>query len=289
MSARDASLGVLVDCRLRGAWSDAVLRNYQSTLDPRDAGLCAALCYGVLQNRALLDHYIDSFLNGRKKLPPMLRDILRLAVYQIVFMDRIPDSAAVNEAVKQAKAHLGQRETGLANGVLRNMLRNRTSLTPPADYSIMYSHPQPLVDLMKASVGKRLGTILAADNTAPEICAQWNPLRGTEEALLRAWKQEGVTVTAHPWLPHGYLLRDTGNPEKLPSFLGGLFQIQDAAARLSVTVLALRPGDRVLDLCAAPWRRPPPWRTAAGSYPATSAPESFRLSGRLRSAWGSRS
>ncbi len=252
MNARDAALSALVDCRVKDAWSDAVLKKHQASLEPRDAALCSALCYGVLQNRALLDYYIDLFLTGKKKLPPMLRDILRLAVYQLVFLDRVPDSAAVNEAVNQAKTRLGRREANLCNGVLRTMLRSREKLTPPADYAIRYSHPPELVDLMKESVGKRLGAILAADNTAPALCAQWNPLKGPEEALLAAWRREGVTAAPHPWLPHGWLLRGTGDPEKLPSFQTGLFQIQDAAARLSVLTLELRPGDRVLDLCAAP-------------------------------------
>lgn len=107
----------------------------------RDAGLCTALCCGVLQNQALLDYYIDLFLTGRKRLPPVLRDILRLAVYQIVFLDRVPAAAAVNEAVKQTKSRFGSREAGLCNGVLRNMLRQRERLELPTDYAVRYSHP----------------------------------------------------------------------------------------------------------------------------------------------------
>ena len=98
-------------CRTRGAWSDAVLREQieAAGLDRKDAALCTTLCCGVLQNRALLDYYIDGFLTGRKHLQPALRDILRLAVYQITMLDRVPDAAAVNEAVKQAKAQFSQR------------------------------------------------------------------------------------------------------------------------------------------------------------------------------------
>lgn len=254
MSARNTALRALIACRTSGAWSDAVLKDYiaDAKLDPRDAGLCTTLCCGVLQNRALLDYYIDLFLTGRKHLQPALRDILRLAVYQILFLDRIPDSAAVNEAVAQAKQRFGPREAGLCNGVLRNMLRQREKLEPPRDYAIRYSHPSALVDLMKASVGKNLEAVLSADNSQPETCVQVNSLKTDGQVLEQIWQEEGVQFTPHSWLTGCYTLRNTGNLEKLPSFQQGLFQVQDPAARLSVAVLDLRPGMRVLDLCAAP-------------------------------------
>ena len=254
MPARTTALRALIACRISGAWSDAVLKDYmaEERLSQRDAGLCTTLCCGVLQNRMLLDYSMDLFLTGRKRLQPALRDILRLAVYQIVFLDRVPDSAAVNEAVTQAKRQFGPREANLCNGVLRNMLRQKEKLTPPRDFHIRYSHPSELVDLMKESVGKKLEPILQADNSQPETCAQVNPLKTTEEALLAQWEQEGVQAVKHPWLPGCWLLKNTGNLEKLPSFLQGLFQVQDPAARLSVSVLELQPGQKVLDLCAAP-------------------------------------
>lgn len=254
MSARATALKALIACRTAGAWSDAVLKDYMESanLNQKDAGLCTTLCFGVLQNRALLDYYIDEFLTGRKRLPPALRDILRLAVYQILFLDRIPDSAAVNEAVNMAKKQFSQREAGLVNGILRNLLRNQDSLTPPRDYHIRYSHPSELVDLMKQSVGKRLEAVLAADNSAPETTAQRNSLKCTREQLLAQWEEEGVIYTPHPWLEDCWCIKNTGNMTKLPSFQQGLFQIQDPAARLSVDVLSPQPGWCALDLCAAP-------------------------------------
>ena len=186
MPARTAALSALKACRTRGAWSDAVLKDEieKAGLSRKDAALCTTLCCGVLQNQALLDYYIDLFLTGRKHLQPALRDILRLAVYQITMLDRVPDSAAVNEAVKQAKKQFSQREAGLCNGVLRNMLRQQEKLTPPPDYAVRFSHPTELVDLMKESVGRRLGDILAADNSQPETCIQVNTLKTEDEALL---------------------------------------------------------------------------------------------------------
>lgn len=253
MPARNTALRALIACRTADAWSDAVLRNYmaEAKLSKQDAALCTTLCYGVLQNRALLDYDIDRMLTGRKRLPPALRDILRLAVYQIVFLDRVPDSAAVNEAVKQAKGRFGVREGNLVNAVLRNFLRQK-DMEIPKDYAIRYSHPPELVDLMKQSVGKNLEQILIADNSRPETCVQVNTLKTTALQLECAWTQEGVAFAPHSWMPNCYLLKQTGDLEQLTSFRQGLFQVQDAAARLSVSVLDLKPGMRVLDLCAAP-------------------------------------
>lgn len=254
MPARTTALRALIACRTADAWSDAVLGEYirQAGLSQKDAALASNLCYGVLQNRALLDHYIEHFLTGRKRLQPALRDILRLAVYQIMFLDRIPDSAAVNEAVKQAKKQFSQREAGLVNGLTRNLIRQKDTLELPKDYSIRFSHPPELVDLIKESVGKRLETILAADNSSPETCIVTNTLKTDPERLREMLEAEGVSVRPHPWLYGGFLLKGTGSLDKLPSFQQGLFQVQDAAARLSIDVLAPGSGMRVLDLCAAP-------------------------------------
>ncbi len=254
MPARQTARKALMLCRTRGAWSDAVLREQieAAGLDRKDAALCTTLCCGVLQNRALLDYYIDEFLTGRKHLQPALRDILRLAVYQITMLDRVPDAAAVNEAVKQAKVQFSQREAGLCNAVLRNMLRNKDKLTPPRDYAIRYSHPAELVDLMKASVGKQLGAILEADNSPVETCVQVNTLKTDADTLKKLLAEQGAEVTPHDWEPGCFLIRGAGDIARLSAFRDGTMQVQDPAARLSADVMELKPGMRVLDLCAAP-------------------------------------
>ena len=108
MSARESALNVLKNCRAEGGWVNAALKEQlaHDRLDRRDAALATRLAYGVLQNRALLDHYLQQLLTGRlKDLRPALRDILHLGLYQILFLDKIPDSAAVNEAVDLAKRY----------------------------------------------------------------------------------------------------------------------------------------------------------------------------------------
>ena len=122
MAARQTALGALIACRKQGAWSDGVLKEYaqRDRLDRRDAALATRLCYGVLQNRMLLDFYLSQLVRGRlRDLQPVVLDILRLGLYQIFYMDKIPDSAAVHEAVEQGKQYANPRAAGLVNGVLR--------------------------------------------------------------------------------------------------------------------------------------------------------------------------
>ena len=254
MPARSTALRAMMICRQRDGWSDPVLKEeiQKAGLSGRDAALATTLFYGTLQNQALLDYRIDSLLTGRKHLKPVLRDILRLGAYQILFLDRVPPSAAVNEAVKQAKARCSQREASLCNGLLRNLIRQKDSLETPKDFSVLYSHPAELVDLIKASVGKHLEAILRADNESPETSILTNTLKTDPETLRETLLASGVSVTPHPWLSGCFLLKGTGDLEGQSAFQQGLFQVQDAAARLAVEVLEPKPGMRALDLCAAP-------------------------------------
>ena len=254
--AREAALEALTACRKAEAWTDGALRSAirRGGLDARDSALAARLTYGVVQNRALLDHYLAGFCRQRPdKLEPVIRDILHIAVYQLLFLDKIPHSAAVNRAVEMTKAHHRPGAAGMVNGVLRNLERNLASLQPPEDLSVRYSHPRWLCDRYVALLGREEAErLLSLQNTPEPMTVQLNPLRGDAGALERALTEEGVAWSRHPWLPGAYQIQGTGDLEALDAFRRGLFFVQDAAARLSVTAAEPRPGMRVLDLCAAP-------------------------------------
>ena len=147
MAARQTALGVLIACRRKqGAWSDGVMKEYaqRDRLDRREAALAARLCYGVLQNRMLLDYYLSQLVRGRlRDLQPVVLDILRLGLYQILCMDKIPDSAAVNEAVEQGKKYANSRAAGLINGVLRSAIRRRGALEEPRIWPPGTATPSP--------------------------------------------------------------------------------------------------------------------------------------------------
>ena len=259
MSARETALNVLKNCRAEGGWANGLLKEQLSRdrLDRRDAALATRLAYGVLQNRTLLDHYLQQLLTGRlKDLRPVLRDILHLGLYQLLFLDKIPDSAAVNESVALAKRYCKKQKNAapLVNGVLRSAARSRDTLAAPTDLATKYSHPASLVALFKSYVGEnRLEAMLMANNAAPDTVVQVNTLKTTAAKLLLRLEEEGVEAQPHRWMENCLVLKNTGSIEKLPSFLDGEFYVQDAAARLAVDCAGITEGDfLVTDCCAAP-------------------------------------
>ena len=260
MSARKTALDALIACRKQAAWSNGVLKDYiyRDRLDSRDAALATRLCYGVQQNRMMLDFFLKQLLTGNlKDLHPLVRDILHLGLYQIYELDKIPDSAAVNESVALAKKYCRWQRSapGLVNGVLRNAIRTKGDLKQPTTLSERYSHPQELIDLLEGYVGKeKLEPMLAANNDTPRTVVQVNTLRITADALIEELKNEGVKAMAHGWMPDCLILESTGNIEHMQAFRDGLFYVQDAAAKLAVMCAQIPKGNhvRVLDCCAAP-------------------------------------
>lgn len=258
MGARETALNALIACRKNGAWSNSVLKDYtqRDQLDTREAALAARLCYGVLQNRGMLDFYLQQLLTGRiKDLHPAVHDILHLGLYQILQMDKIPDSAAVNESVILAKKYCRKIRSapGLVNGVLRSAIRSKDTLQQPESLADRYSHPQKLIDLLQAYVGQeRLERMLKANNAAVPTVVQVNTLQTDTKTLQALLEQEGVTAQAHPWLTDCLVLSGTGNLERLDPFQKGLFYVQDAAAKLSVLCGQIPKNAQVLDCCAAP-------------------------------------
>ncbi|MBR2080822.1 MAG: 16S rRNA (cytosine(967)-C(5))-methyltransferase RsmB, partial [Oscillospiraceae bacterium] len=196
MSARTTALSALIACRRQNGWSDGVLKSYieRDRLDRRDAALASRLCYGVLQNRMLLDHYLSACLDhGMAKLQPVVADILRLGAYQILFLDRVPNAAAVDEAVQQGKKYANRQAAGLINAVLRALTRKAESIPMPASLALRYSHSEELVSLLADSIGsEELEALLACNNEAPEATLQTNLLRVSQEEAALALEAEGV-------------------------------------------------------------------------------------------------
>ena len=260
MAARETALNVLLACRKEGGWSNGVLKQYllRDKLDSREAALATRLASGVLQNRLKLDFYLKQLLTGKlRDLHPVLRDILHLGLYQLLEMDRIPDSAAVNEAVALTKKYCPRLKhgPGLVNGVLRTAVREKDTLAQPKSWVEKYSHPQKLIDLLDGYVGHgNMEAMLRANNDSPPTVIQTNTLKTDTDSLMKTLEGEGVETDAHPWLAHCLVLRHSGNLERLESFQKGLFYVQDAAAKLSVLCAGIpETGEpKVLDCCAAP-------------------------------------
>ena len=258
MAARETALNALIACRKNGAWPNAALKEYlqRDRLDSRDAGLATRLVYGVLQNRSKLDFYLKQLLTGKLSgLHPVVRDILHLGLYQISQLDRVPDSAAVNESVELTKKYCPRQKNApaLVNAVLRKAAATRGSWEEPVSYAEKYSHPEELISLLKKSLPKgKLEPMLIADNTAPQTVVQVNLLKTTTIELVKLLNKQGVTAEKHPWMGDCLILSSLGNLERLEAFREGLFYVQDPASRLSVLCAQLQKNWKVLDCCAAP-------------------------------------
>lgn len=251
MTGRDAALRGLIACRRNGAWSDGALKELLQGMDRREAALASRLCYGVLQNQMLLDYWIAVFTRSGK-LQPVVEDILRLGAYQLGFMDKIPSSAAVNEAVKQTKRFANPQAAKLVNGVLRAMARAE-ELPQPEDLATKYSHPKELVDLLIGQFGEeKTQCLLESHNKAPQTVLQVNTLRANLQQVIEALEEVGASCRPHPWMGNCLTVSGAGNLEQLPAFRDGWFYVQDVAARLAVWAAEPKPGMRVLDCCSAP-------------------------------------
>ncbi len=188
-----------------------------------------------------------------------LKNLLRLGAYQILFLDRVPPSAAVNESVRLAKT-LGEKTiAGFVNAVLRAMSRAETiqlpdpTQDPILHLSVKYSHPEWLVTRWLARLGpERTAALCAANNEIPPVTVRVNVLRTTRDALAAELSRAGIDVTPCGVSTAGLMLRGVAHLTELPAYERGDFYVQDEAAQLIGFIVAPKPGERILDACAAP-------------------------------------
>ena len=262
LNAREVALEVLMQIEKANAWSDGSLKRTiaKNGLDSRDAALATRLSYGVVQNKMLLDYYISCYCSQKaERLEPVIRNILRLGGYQILFMDKIPHRAAVNEAVEMTKRVGRPKASGMVNAVLRKFVVNWMDMPAlpnqtTADYlSVRYSHPKWLVKRMIDLLGpEEAAEYLRLNNEAVPTTIQTNTLKNSAEELEKELKQSGVEAQKHPWLDGCFEVSGTGDLENLPAFAEGRFMVQDAAAKLVSVIAQPEQNSNVLDMCAAP-------------------------------------
>lgn len=261
-NARETALRVLIGCRTKDAWADAALKAQiqRDGLSAADAALCSRMVYGVLQNQFLLDYYLGAYCSQRTDhLQPPLLEILRLGAYQILYLDKVPDYAAVNQSVELARLFKRGSAAGLVNAVLRKVSQNKHALPtiPEGDIlrtlSIRYSHPRWLIKRLLPVLGpEETEEYLRINNSVAPMTVQVNTMKTTPQALRTALESAGITVREHPWVPGCLELSGTGDLTALPAFQEGLFLVQDPAASLVSLAAQVVPGQRVLDMCAAP-------------------------------------
>ncbi len=241
-----------------GSFADPLLAHARESLGSRDSAFLLELVYGVLRQRAHLDWILDQFsAHPLSRTDPATRNILRLGAYQMLFLTRVPVSAAVNTSTEMAKKHV--RKSGYVNGLLRNLDRNRAKIAaPPADdpvrkLSILYSHPAWLVARwIKRFGAEHAETVLQENNRPSRLILRTNTVRTNRAELKAALEAQGAELRETTYSPAALEILSSPGIQSLASYQSGLFMIQDEAAQLVGMMLAPRPKDAVLDACAAP-------------------------------------
>ncbi len=242
----------------RGGFVDPLLDDARREFDARHNAFILELVYGVLRNRSLIDWTLDRFSEKPvSRTDAWTRNILRLAAYQLVHLDRVPPSAAVNTATELAKQH--GKKNGYVNGLLRTIERNKKNLPlPPTDnplsrLSTVYSHPSWLVRRWLDRFGMQTTEdILRNNNRHAPLIIRANMLKGSRETLLSLLEKQGAAARKTDYSPWGIEILSSPGIAALPAYADGWFLVQDEAAQLIAAMLAPRNGDTVLDACAAP-------------------------------------
>lgn len=256
-NVRDAALSILLEIDKNEAYSNLLLHRTieKYDIEAKDRGLLTELTYGTLQHRMALDYYLEPFVRG--KLDTWVRELLRMSLYQIVYLTKIPPHAVVNEAVNIAKKRGHKRIAPTVNGILRSVLREGTrSLDEITDSvertSIETSHPKWLIKRWIELYGEEEATAMAHENNNPAaITMRVNQTKKPIKEVIALLQSEKVKVSAGKIVDES-LLSESGNPANTRVYTKGLITIQDESSMLPAYALDVKPGMRVLDMCAAP-------------------------------------
>lgn len=258
---RKIALKILLKVEQEGAYSNIELNNSlkEAELTGKDAGFCSALVYGVLERKILLDYIIRQYTTLRlKKIEAPVLNILRLGFLQLLFMDKVPESAAVNESVKLAKSMKLQKASGFINAVMRSFVRAGCEYKLPdkADvvkyYSVLYSTPENIVKLWINSYGEENTVNILKNQTGrPPIAIRVNTTKTTAEKLKKSFEDNGINAE-YAGVDNALFVSSTGAIENTVQYRQGLFHVQDIASQICCSVLSPQVGMLVYDFCSAP-------------------------------------
>ncbi|MCL6457311.1 MAG: 16S rRNA (cytosine(967)-C(5))-methyltransferase RsmB [Gorillibacterium sp.] len=261
-NAREVAMDILTRVEEDRSYSNLLLnRSLQKVeMSRADAGLTTELVYGTIQRLNTIDHYLGRFLaGGLDKLQPWVRNLLRLSFYQLYYLDRIPPHAAVSEAVNIAKKRGHQGISGMVNGVLRNVIRQKEDLHPQAALSdteriaLIHSHPQWLVARYVHRYGVEVAEqICAANNKPPHSSIRVNRLKVSPAEVARQLREQGLSIAHSLLVEPGLVVEGGGNLAFSTWYEQGKVSVQDESSMLVAEVVAPIAGMKVLDCCAAP-------------------------------------
>lgn len=263
INLRNICLKILEELETNNIFINEALEGHFNmlTMTQQEKAFVNRVVYGTVENEIRIDYIIDQFskLKANKLKKPILL-ILRMSIYQMLFMEHIPHSAAIDEGVKLVKKRKMINLAGFVNGVLRNVSRNIASINYPneelnkSEYlSIMYSVPKWLVDYLIAQYDYNIVKEIFKDSLkTPKLCIRYNHLRGSRDELLKSLKEDQLIVSEGHILPYAYYLENVGAIKSLKAFQKGLFQVQDESSMLVSEIANPKESDTVLDVCAAP-------------------------------------
>lgn len=259
---REAAFEVLLRVETDGSYSNLTLDKVQkeNNLQGRDASFCTALVYGVLERQLTLDYIIRQYSSLRlKKIEPKALIILRMGVYQLLFMDSVHSGAAVNESVNLAKKQKLHKASGFINGLLRSFVRANLQYKMPSEtdkvkyLSVKYSCPEDIVKLWLDSYPEALvEDMLSAFMGRPELTLRVNTLKTTREKLKADLSELGVKAEFSTLSENALTVSSTGSVESLPPFAKGEMYVQDISSVICSEQVAPKAGEKVADVCSAP-------------------------------------
>lgn len=261
--ARETALKILYEINEKGAYSNISINKYLEANDLReiDRSFITDLVYGTVKWRLAIDWAIKQFSSIKlKKVSPWILNILRLGAYQIMYADRIPESAACNESVKLARKYGHEASSRYVNGVLRSIARNRENITYPdkktelARYlSVKYSHPEWMISLWIERYGREFTeSLLSSNNEIPELTIRVNTLKLSKSELADALKQTGIDVYDGRYVDEALRIKNSSSISRLEAYVKGYFQVQDESSMMVGRILDPKPGELVMDVCSAP-------------------------------------
>ncbi len=261
-SVRQIASEILLKVDIRKAYADSLLHHAleTATLDDRDQALLTEIVYGALRWRGSIDAKLSPHMRRPlTQADPFIRNLLRTTLYQLIFLDKIPDYAAVNEAVELAKFQ-GGRAAGFVNGVLRNFLRHNNNVVEAAPNAQSretlaeeFSHPEWLVQRWLADFGMEEAiSLMRANNERSPLIVRVNTLKCSREELLGRFLAAGINANPTKCSPQGIAVVSGPAVVELPGFAEGIFQVQGESSQLVTYLLGPQSGERILDACAAP-------------------------------------
>lgn len=249
INAREIAVKAIYDVEFNGAYANMVLKKALKTAENQDKAFITTLVYGTISRKLTLDYVIEQYSKLKlKKISKYILIILRMGLYQLMFMNKIPESAAVNESVKLAKRYGHGASAGFVNGVLRSYIRNGIKI-PDDNLSVKYSYPEWLSKQWLNTFGFEFTEkLMAAMNTEPKITIRYNALKTTQAKLKTLLEESGINSEIN-----GISLVCKGfDVSRNKLYLDGFYTVQDTAASNAAIELAPKAGDTVIDMCAAP-------------------------------------